>query len=667
MSFGRQSPSNCVPHHDEYIHGSENAGNSPLPRHDELRPRSMHDGRRGGKVAARVRSLNAVLSSSSSVPALVLPKDEFRDAKSDMESCGSHEDMGKPTGLSGSPAQNLHPLRRKESFRARRQGTLIRTRSNPFVRRDSSAASAGSSPKPSLPLQVPRVARSRSRDTYIHSPSPLRMLPLEALRLRNDDDLLEVSERDLIAAGKGSAKWANLLWNVWAGMKTTLPRQVFVNAVKSKMREQREVGNRREHSVMGRDAEDEPDRVIRASTNRNDSYRCEEAIVNERLVQGSSSPVAPNLQAGLRVDCSGRVLSQPYVDLETERSTENFSVGIPERATFQSPSASRCGNRAVLSSDSATSLRSTSPWPDFDDVGYVPSENDEASPGYSLTSSHSPSKHATAYYPIHLQNQTPTQPTRGKSNHRPLQPTNHPLFTPIESSSSSDSSQVTADGIGNNPGTAIAIRLGDMFDAIIIARGNKPLPAPEVSHISGEDQRDNLQDLQQISAGLMQRTQELLAMRQHARTQDRVAEAEIREGGGQHGRAECDGTQLRSGFGFGHHEHYHHNHRDHNHGQNYSYCHERDRRGECSNRVPLPHRGRSQQQQHQQRELDETTNEGEGDGRATEQEAREEVMCVPALLRLVDSTAKDLGLVLEVDESVPPLQVRRAEAVPLSA
>ena len=619
MSFGRQSPSSCVPHHDEYAHITESPRRSLLSRYDELRPTSVHDGMHSGKVAARVRSLNAALSSS--VPALVLPEDEFQDAKSGISSHRSQEDIRKSVENPETLAQNLYPLRKKASFRARRQGTLIRTRSNPFVRRDSSAAS---------PSPPPCVARSRSRDAPIHSPSPLRMLPLESLKLDEDD--FGVSESELLAAGKGSAKWANLLWNVWAGMKTTLPRQAFVDAVNSQMRDQREVEIRKEQR-MRREAGEDSDDMTKASTDHNGLRRCEDTTISERVVRRSSKPMETDLHSEHYGGHPGRLQLQLDANYTTSERSVDLSARTPDQALFQNPTANSRMNKAILSSQNTTSIRSTSPWPDFDDVGYAPSENNEISSQSSCASS--PLRHTIPYYSNCPQDQTIPQSVTGEYNTRPSKPRKHPPSLPPESSSSNRS---TGNNNGNEPGTAIAIRLGDMFDAIIIARGAKPLPAPEITHITGEDQSDRMQDLQQISAGLMQRTKELLAIQQQSGTQTRSAEGEIQENNGKHRHAKYDVTQLENGLSFGHHR-----------------CHQHQR-DQPDNRASRPCRGR------RQFSFDGNTDDDGYDDRA-QHGASNKVMSVPALLRLVDSTAKDLGLVLKAGESVAPLRVRRMRAM----
>ena len=613
MSYGRNSPSTCLPHHDEYTNDTEIPRRPLLSGYFEQRPRSAHGGIPGGTVAARVRSLNAAFSSS--VPSLALPKEEYKNAESELNGQVSQGGSIRSTETSLAIVQNLHPLRKKASFLARRQGTLIRTRSNPFVRRDSSAASSS----PSL-----KVARSRSRDAPIQSPGPLRRLPLDSLKLH--EDLPGVSDADLAAAAKGSARWANMLWNVWTGVKTTLPRQVFIDAVESKLRERHEVEHPRKR-LGSREAGREDDSVAEIGADSHALYQSKDSPVGQSPTKGSNQMIETNIHLVQRDERPQQLFLQPYDDYEKESRYENSSAATHERLKPQLFSDNNCRDRATLPSESTMSIRSTSPWPDFDDVGYIPSETGDSATRFSQTTP--PSRHVTRSYPNAPVDTVTPQPLTNQYDCRSSEPRIKSSTSSLKSGSISKS---TSDGNHTHPRTAIAIRLGDMFDAVIIARGDQPLPHPEVAHFSGEDQHDCMQDLQQISAGLMQRTKELLAARplqnaeQHDETENRT-----RKNRGQQSHAMYDSTQL--GRGLNHCHHY----QRHRHSGN---C--------CGSGPYTPLRPFSYE--------DGTENESD-----TERKAYEKVMSVPALLRLIDSTAKDLGLVLKSDEGIAPLRPRPAQ------
>ena len=612
MSYGRDSPSNCLPLHDEYANETEFPRRSLLSGYGEQQPGSTHGGMRGGTVAARVRSLNAAFLSS--VPSLVLSKEEYEDAKSGLKIRISQDDSTKSNETSLAVGQDLHPLRKKASFRARRQGTLIRTRSNPFVRRDSSAAS----PRPSR-----KGVRSHSRDTPIQSPSPLRRLHLDSLKLQ--EDLPGISDSDLAAAAKGSARWANLLWNVWSGMKTTLPRQVFMDAVESKMRECHDVEYPRER-LGSRQGGHKGDNVAETGANSHGLYQPRDHPVEQSLTEGSNQITATNpnlIQGG---DRPQQLCLQPYHGYGNESRYEDFSATMHDRSIPQFISDTSRGDRVILPSESVMSIKSTSPWPDFDDVGYIPSENGDSNIQFSQITS--PSRHTTRSYPITPADRATPQPLMDKYKCRPSEPKTK-LSTPSLKSGSINRS--VSSGKHTHPGTAIAFRLGDMFDAVIIARGEKPLPRPEVAHISGEEQYDCLQDLQQISAGLMQRTEELLATQplQHKEQHDETGNG-IRKSREQESHSRYDGTQMEEGLDRCHHYH--------RHRRQGNYC----GRGPYASHRPFSYE------------------DGIEDDSDTKRRAKGKVMSVPALLCLIDSTAKDLGLVLKPDEGVAPLRPRRA-------
>lgn len=613
MSYGRDSPSNCLPHHDEHTNETELPRRSLLLGHDE-RPRSTYGGMHGGTVAARVRSLNAAFSSS--VPSLALPKAENKDAKSELRDNISQDDIRRSDETSLAVRQNLHPLRKKASFRARRQGTLIRTRSNPFVRRDSSAASSTTSLK---------AGRPYSRNAPIQSPSPFRRLPLDSMELQ--EDLPGISDSDLTAAARGSAKWANLLWNVWTGMKTTMPKQVFIDAVESKMRDH-EIEDPTKR-LGSRETRSEDDRVAETGAISQGLYQSNDSPVGQSSTEGSNQLIAANVEFMRSGEGPPQQVGlQPYHDWEKGDRHEDFLAATPRRSIPQRLSDASHRDGAILPRESTDSIRSTSPWPDFDDVGYVPSENGDSNNRFTQTTSLS--RPATLSDSTAPANRATPQLLTDKYNCRPSQPRTELPTSPLNYGNVNKS---VSNGFHNHPGTAIAIRLGDMFDAVIIARGEKPLPHPEVAHINSEDQYDCMQDLQQISAGLMQRTKELFAAQPH-QNEERYDEPEngVQKAQWQQSQARYDGTQMERGL-----DHCHRYHRR-RHCRQDNYC------------DPYPyasHRPYSY----------EDDDEDDGD---TECKANEKVMSVPALLRLVDSTAKDLGLVLKSDEGIAPLRPRRS-------
>lgn len=614
MSYGRDSPSNCLPHHDEYTNETELPRRSLLSGYGE-RPRPTHGGMRGGTVAARVRSLNAAFSSS--VPSLALPMAENKDAKGELRDDVSQDDIRRSNETSLAVRQNLHPLRKKASFRARRQGTLIRTRSNPFMRRDSSAASSTTSLK---------AGRPHSRNAPIQSPSPFRRLPLDPMNLQ--EDLPDISDSDLAAAAKGSAKWANLLWNVWTGMKTTLPRQVFIDAVESKMRDH-EIEDPTKR-LGSRETRSEDDHVAETAAYSRGLFQSNDSPAGQSSTEGSNQLTAANVE--LMRNGEGppqQVGLQPHHDWEKDDRREDFLAATHKRSIPQHLSDASHRDRAIPPSESTSSIRSTSPWPDFDDVGYIPSENGDSNNQFTQTTSLS--RPATLSNSTAPADRATPQPFADKYSCQPAQPRTELPTSPLNYG---DLNKSDSNGVHAYPGTAIAIRLGDMFDAVIIARGEKLLPHPEVVHINSEDQYDRIQDLQQISAGLMQRTKELFAAQPH---QNEEGYDETENGAQktqwQQSQARYDGTQMERGLG---HCHRYHRHR-HRHQDNY-----------CRPYPYASHRPFSY----------EDDNEDDGN---TERKANEKVMSVPALLRLVDSTAKDLGLVLKSDEGIAPLRPRRSQ------
>ena len=701
MSVGRQSPSTCIPHHDEYASDDKvpkcrRSTHLSPPRKEYARRGTMPSSMRGGTVAERVRSLNAAFSSSLDLPSLVVlpPREEQRDPEDRraQERTERLQDDKLATSepsllvMSSTTSDTSEPSHRQASTsrRGRVQGALVRSRSNPFIRRDSSAAtppppaprtSRGShssspslSPSPALWRMARKTSGSRSKSSrmpVLHSPSPLRKLELGALKAHEEGKAIgeKVSEeagtkgmvnesrrrsaltstdydRDreslmLSREGmKADTKWAKMLWNVWEGLKGGLPaRQGFVDAVDlmvTEQRAQRARTSKGEHEFSA-DSSSKDDQVLHRVIGNKSPQNLEtheSYDVRSNDIPGDSPsqrPIANRLTTENAAENSN-VLNPPIVmqyhnaDSDGERHPYSELEGAKPHHSQSIP----LRTKDLPWSDSTPSVGSISPWPDFDDVGFVPSSNgDEKSDGTSVYSSASATQSQRIFEPNFNQNGRQVavdsddnggdDDDDGKHTPQPklkLNQTSQPgpsAFVPGINECRARPQSAVASHLDVQPGgTAIAIRLGDMFDAIIIARGGGVQPdvrrlgtfdtSPKVNdeqrkrdrlYNTKEDHNDNndnrqqqqyheqaacLQDLQKISDDLMARTRVLL--------------------GDRHGAGE-DGYIVNVGSGQG------------------------DRKGSCKGRGKLSGKD-------------------------------EEVMSVPILLRLVDCTAKDLGLKLPV-------------------